>query len=167
MSTAKTNNIKKNSRKDDAISPNISSKSNPKNDNEKTIKSLTSRWNTKDNKTVQEDLTSPEGYQSQNLKRSRAYVSNDFQGSRSVKRNLFGPIDHAKLNRELKSDMELILENKKEKWDFDFLKGNPVEYDEKMIDKQTYVYLNHEKKKTEIWQKSTKRTNTKEKISER
>ena len=49
--------------------------------------------------------------------------------SRSCCRSLFGPIDHAQLRAELKSELRRIADEKKRRWNFDFLEVRPLEGD--------------------------------------
>jgi hypothetical protein len=49
--------------------------------------------------------------------------------SRSCCRNLFGPIDHAQLRAELDSELKRIAEEKKRRWNFDFVKAEPLDGD--------------------------------------
>ena len=44
-----------------------------------------------------------------------------------AKRSLFGPVDHDILDKELNERIKEICDEKKEKWGFDFSKGEPVE----------------------------------------
>ena len=49
--------------------------------------------------------------------------------SSSCCRSLFGPIDHAQLRAELKSELRRIADEKKRRWNFDFLEVKPLEGD--------------------------------------
>ena len=49
--------------------------------------------------------------------------------SRSCCRNLFGPIDHEQLRAELDSELKRIADEKKRRWNFDFLKAEPLDGD--------------------------------------
>jgi hypothetical protein len=49
--------------------------------------------------------------------------------SRSCCRNLFGPIDHAQLRAELQSELKRIADEKKRRWNFDFVKAEPLDGD--------------------------------------
>ena len=44
-----------------------------------------------------------------------------------ARRNLFGPVDHELLENELNDSIKKINDEKKEKWGFDFSKGEPIE----------------------------------------
>ena len=44
-----------------------------------------------------------------------------------ARRNLFGPVDHELLENELNDSIKKINDEKKEKWGFDFSKGEPLE----------------------------------------
>ncbi|XP_063802377.1 cyclin-dependent kinase inhibitor 1B-like [Pseudophryne corroboree] len=43
-----------------------------------------------------------------------------------VCRNLFGPVDHAELSRELRSRLREMREESSRRWDFDFQRGVPL-----------------------------------------
>ena len=47
--------------------------------------------------------------------------------SRSCCRNLFGPIDHDQLRIELETELKRIADEKKRRWNFDFVKSEPVD----------------------------------------
>ncbi|XP_030638486.1 cyclin-dependent kinase inhibitor 1C [Chanos chanos] len=47
----------------------------------------------------------------------------------SVCRNLFGPVDHDELNREIKSKLREISERDQQKWNFNFETGTPLSGD--------------------------------------
>lgn len=49
--------------------------------------------------------------------------------SGSCCRSLFGPIDHAQLRAELQSELRRIADEKKRRWNFDFLEVKPLEGD--------------------------------------
>ncbi|TRY65151.1 hypothetical protein DNTS_002032 [Danionella cerebrum] len=44
-------------------------------------------------------------------------------------RNLFGPVDHAEIQRELKTKLREITERDQQKWNFDFGEGKPLDGD--------------------------------------
>lgn len=44
-----------------------------------------------------------------------------------AKKNLFGPVDHEQLENDLNEQIKQINDEKKEKWGFDFSKGEPLE----------------------------------------
>lgn len=44
-----------------------------------------------------------------------------------ARKNLFGPVDHERLENELNEQIKKINDEKKAKWGFDFTKGEPVE----------------------------------------
>ena len=47
--------------------------------------------------------------------------------SRSCCRNLFGPIDHAQLRAELEAELRRIADEKKRRWNFDFMEVKPLD----------------------------------------
>lgn len=49
--------------------------------------------------------------------------------SRACCRNLFGPIDHEQLRAELEHELKRIADEKKRKWNFDFMKLEPLDGD--------------------------------------
>ncbi|XP_028397044.1 uncharacterized protein LOC114520898 [Dendronephthya gigantea] len=49
--------------------------------------------------------------------------------SRSCCRNLFGPIDHEQLRTELETELKRITDEKKRRWNFDFVKLKPLDGD--------------------------------------
>ena len=49
--------------------------------------------------------------------------------SPSCCRSLFGPIDHAQLRAELETELRRIAEEKKRRWNFDFVKVEPLDGD--------------------------------------
>lgn len=60
--------------------------------------------------------------------------------SRSCCRNLFGPIDHAQLRKELEYELRRIADEKIRKWNFDFVKVKPLQGNfkwERIIDGET------------------------------
>lgn len=50
-----------------------------------------------------------------------------YNAKNKARRNLFGPVDHELLENELNDSIKKINDEKKEKWGFDFSKGEPVE----------------------------------------
>lgn len=49
----------------------------------------------------------------------------------SVCRNLFGPVDHDELSREMKSKLREISEHDRQRWNFDFESNTPLDGDYK------------------------------------
>lgn len=50
-----------------------------------------------------------------------------YNAKNKARRNLFGPVDHELLENELNESIKKINDEKKEKWGFDFSKGEPLE----------------------------------------
>lgn len=50
-----------------------------------------------------------------------------YTAKNKARKNLFGPVDHERLENELSDQIKKINEQKKEKWGFDFSKGEPIE----------------------------------------
>ncbi|XP_063695018.1 uncharacterized protein LOC134826550 [Bolinopsis microptera] len=50
-----------------------------------------------------------------------------YNAKNKARRNLFGPVDHELLENELNDSIKKINDEKKEKWGFDFSKGEPVD----------------------------------------
>ncbi|XP_026859849.2 cyclin-dependent kinase inhibitor 1B [Electrophorus electricus] len=53
----------------------------------------------------------------------------DSQAHSSVRRSLFGPVDHVELNREIKSKLREISERDQKRWNFNFDAGTPLHGD--------------------------------------
>ncbi|XP_031139166.1 cyclin-dependent kinase inhibitor 1C-like [Sander lucioperca] len=62
----------------------------------------------------------------------------------SVCRNLFGPVDHDELNREMKAKLREISERDQQRWNFNFEDNTPVdgdyEWEEVPVDKTPVFY---------------------------
>ncbi|XP_029952923.1 cyclin-dependent kinase inhibitor 1C-like [Salarias fasciatus] len=62
----------------------------------------------------------------------------------SVCRNLFGPVDHDELNREMKAKMREISERDQQRWNFNFEANTPLdgdyEWEEVPVDKSPAFY---------------------------
>lgn len=63
----------------------------------------------------------------------------------SVCRNLFGPVDHEELSREVKSKLREISEHDRQRWNFDFESNTPLDGDYKWeevpVDKTPVFYM--------------------------
>lgn len=63
----------------------------------------------------------------------------------SVCRNLFGPVDHDELSREMKAKLREISERDQQRWNFDFETNTPLDGDYKWeevpVDKTPVFYL--------------------------
>lgn len=63
----------------------------------------------------------------------------------SVCRNLFGPVDHDELSREMKSKLREISERDQQRWNFDFESNTPLDGDYKWeevpVDKTPVFYM--------------------------